>query len=798
MIKTIRYILFLAFLSVFYLKANAQDISAVNIQKIPDQQINQIIDEMNNRGLSLEEAIVLAQSKGLTSNQIDDLKKRILSAQSPKNNTYNIQNSQKETSENFQPSEVSEKTKVTATELTKRIFGFQLFNSEKLSFEPSVNIPAPQTYVLGLGDELLITVWGASQQTYLLKIGSNGAVTIPEVGPVYLLGIEFSKAKELIRNRLMSIYHGMEGDSPNTFIDLSLSNMRPIKVNIVGDVVAPGTYTLPATASAFNALYLSGGPNENGSFRNIEIIRDNKVFRRIDAYDYLVNGNTELNIQLREQDVIFIPTYQKRVEVTGSFKRNGLFELTNDERLTDLIKYAGGFTDQAFKSHLSLIRITDTEKKVVDIDQSVFESFVPNNGDSYTASDVVDVYQNRISITGAIYRPGIYELTDGLTLSGLLQKAGGVKDSYYSTRGIIIRQQSDSSPETVSFDVNKVLDKKADLRLEKEDQVIIQDIFTMRQKRVVRILGEVRFPGEYDYADDMTLKDLIFKSGGFTEAASESYIELARRRNYEESNKLSEEIVKLFHFDVDRTLALDQEADTFNLKPFDYVYVRKAPSYHEQRTVYITGEVRYPGAYSIGSKKERVSDLIQRAGGLTPEAFIKGARMKRYNPMAKFNMNTLRNNSADSLLTRAEEQIANDQLELRLESIMKHPGSDYDYFLKEGDAIVVPEISQAIRIAGEIQNPIGMSYENGKSLKYYVNRSGGYSDNAKKGKTFVIYSDGTTKISRNFIWHRYPPIEPGCQIIVPAKPERKKTDNTGKWLAVASTLTTILIAVSRF
>lgn len=799
MIRTSISIIAIIFLCLTGLSGNAQNPSTVNIQELSDQQIKQIVSEINARGLSMDEAVALGRAKGMTSLQIDDLRNRIMNLETQKNLTpANAQSTENKKVDASEENILSEKTQIVPTKANQRIYGFQLFNSEKLSFEPSVNIPAPQNYVLGLGDELLITVWGASQQTYQLQIESNGAITIPEVGPVYVLGTEFSKAKDLIRKRLTTIYQGMDGSSPNTFADVSISNIRSIKVNVIGEAIAPGTYTLPATASAFNALYLSGGPNENGSFRNIEIIRDDKVIRHIDVYDYLINAKTEANIQLREQDIIYIPTYKKRVEIAGSFKRNGLFELNDKDRLSDVIKYAGGFTDQAFKSQLSLVRIADDQKKVIDINRSIFESFVPDNGDVYTASDIIDRYENRVSVTGAVFRPGNYELTEGMTLSMLLKKAQGVKENYYSSRGLIVRLQNNLSPKTVPFDVDKILSGETDIPLQREDQVIIQDIFSMKQNPVIKILGEVRLPGEYPFADNMTLKDLIFSAGGFTEAASESFIELARRRTHTESEQLSEEIVKLYHFNIDRLLAIDNQADTFHLQPFDYIYVRKAPSYHIQRTVFVSGEVRYPGVYSIGSKKERVSDIIKRAGGLTSEAFVKGARMRRYNPMLAYTKKTLENSSGDSLIKKAEDQIANDQLELKLENILKKPGSDYDYYLKEGDSIIVPEISQAIRIAGEVQNPIGMAYENGRNLKYYVNKSGGFSDNAKKGKTFVIYSDGTTKISRNFIWHKYPTIEPGCQIIVPSKPEKKKTDNTGKWLAIASTLTTILVAISRF
>jgi protein involved in polysaccharide export with SLBB domain len=774
----------------------AQNPSSIEVNKLSDQQIQQIVSEVSSRGLSIDEAAKMAQLQGATPLQIEQLKRRIQELNFSKGKSIgnpNVQNTQTNTTsrESF-----SEKSTAQASPKAKRIFGFQLFNSENLTFEPPVNIPTPQNYVLGIDDELSISIWGASQQNYQLQIETNGAVNIPDIGPVYISGMEFSKAKELIKKRLIAIYQGMNEPSPNTFAEVSISNLRSIKVNVIGEVIAPGTYTLPSTASAFNALYLSGGPNENGSFRNIQVIRDNKTIKTIDVYDYLINANTLGNIQLREQDIIYIPTYQKRVEAIGAFKRTGIFELTEKENLKDLIRYLGGFTDQAFQAQLSLTRITDKEKKVIDISQSIYESFTPLNGDAIVAAEIIDRYENRINISGAVFRPGTYELTEGLMLSGLIKKAQGVRENYFSNRGQIIRLQSNMAPITLSFNVDEVLKGKNDITLQREDQVIIQDIFSMRQKRTIQIFGEVQKPGEFEFSDNMTLKDLIFKANGFTEAASESYIELARRHNYEEANKMGDEIVKLFQFSIDRKLNLDSPGDTFHLQPFDYIYVRKAPSYLQQRTVFISGEVRYPGAYSIGSKSERISDLIMRAGGILPNAFIKGARMKRANQQAAQNIEALRNSSADSLLVKAEKQINFDQLELRLDDILKNPGTPFDYYLKNGDQISIPEVSQEVRISGEIQNPIGLAFQQGKGLKYYVNHSGGYSDKALKRKVFVIYSDGTTQVTKSLIFHNYPHTESGCQIIVPQKPEKSKIDNTGKWLAYTSTLATIVIAIS--
>ena len=773
----------------------AQNPASIDVNNLSEQQIQQIANEVKTRGLTIDQAAQMAQMQGATPQQIEQLKRRIQELNFSKGQSIANPASKNMQTTSLERVAFSEKAQINASPEVKRIFGFQLFNSDNLTFEPPVNIPTPQNYVLGIDDEIQVSIWGASQQTYQLRVETNGAINIPDLGPVYVSGMEFLKARELLKKRLIAIYQGMGGQYPNTFAEVSISNLRSIKINVIGEVMVPGTYTLPSTASAFNALYLSGGPNENGSFRSIQLIRDNKIIKTIDVYDFLINANTQGNIQLREQDVIYIPTYQKRVEATGAFKRKGIFELTEKENLADLIRYLGGFTDRAFKAQLSLTRITDSEKKVIDISQSIYDSFIPTNGDAIVASEIIDRYENRINISGAVFRPGNYELTEGLTLSGLIKKAQGVTENYFGNRGLIIRLQDNLSPMTLSFNVDEVLKGSHDVPLQREDQIIIQDIFRMRETRTIQIFGEVQAPGEFAFTDNMTLKDLIFKAGGLSEAASESYIELARRHNYEEANLVSDEIVKLFQFNIGRDLKLDSKDEAFLLLPFDYIYVRRAPSYHKQRTVFISGEVRYPGAYSISSKNETVSDLIKRAGGLMPNAFIKGARMKRANQQIDLTMKAIRNNLPDSLIPNAEAQIANDQLELRLESIMKNPKSYYDYLLKDGDQIIIPEIAQEVRISGEILNPIGMAYRDGQRLKYYINRSGGFTDKAQRKRVYVIYSDGTSSVTKNFLGHHYPSTEPGCQIVVPQKPEKVKSDNTAKWLTIATTLSTLMVAI---
>lgn len=777
---------------------HAQNRATIDVNALSDQQIQRIVNEVNSRGLSLDEAAILARSQGASETQIEQIKRRIQELQFAGGKS--VANPTATTAQNstFSREAFSEKAAISATPEVKRIFGFHFFNSEKLTFEPPVNIPTPKNYVLGIGDQILITIWGASQTSYQLQIEQNGAIQIPDIGPIYISGMEFSAAQNKIKKRLIAIYKGMEGDHPNTYAEISISGLRSIKINVIGEVMAPGTYTLPATASAFNALYLSGGPNENGSFRNIRLIRDNKTEKTIDVYDYLINGNTLNNIQLREQDILYIPTYEKRVEASGAFKRNGLFELTDKETLADLIPYLGGFTENAYKAQLSLTRITDKEMKIIDISQSVFESFVPMNGDSIFVGTIIERYENRVNISGAVFRPGSFELTPELSLSKLIANAQGVREDFYSNRGLIIRLQHDLSPKTISFNVDEILNGTNDIILQREDQVIIEDISGMREERTVQIFGQIQRPGVFEYTDDLSLKELILKAGGFTEAASQSSIELARRNNYEEAAQVTDEIVKLFQFEIDRELKLDPEDEKFALKPFDYIYIRKAPAYYEQRTVNISGEVLYPGTYSISSKNERVSDLIVRAGGLTSTAFVKGARMERVNQQAAISREAMKYSSKDSLLTKAEQYLENDKLELRLEEILSKPGTIYDYVLRDGDMITVPEVLQEVRISGEVANPIGLAYEKGKSMKYYINRSGGFSQKAMKSKVFVIYSDGTTQITRNFLWKKYPTLEPGCQIIIPEKEVKVRTDQTGKWLGIASTMTSIAIAISYF
>lgn len=769
--------------------------TSIDVSSLNDKQIQSLMQKASAQGLSVDQAIQMAKARGATQVQIDELMKRV-------NNTKKTTTPGKTTKSEFSESitdyakAYSQKEDVVLSEKLKRIFGHQLFNSKNLSFEPSMNIPMSNDYVLGVNDELTISVSGASQQTYQLTIDSNGSIFIPNIGPVSLLGMPFDEARKLIKKRLTNVYRGMAGSNPNTWADVSISSLHSIKVNVVGEVMAPGTYTLSAMATAFNALYLSGGPNENGSFRNIRIIRDNKVVKVIDVYEYLLKSDASSNIALRDQDVILIPTYENRVDLAGNFKRPGLYELKKGEAMETLMEYSGGFASDAFKGAVSVTRVNGAQKSMIDVKVSDFATFLPETGDSINAGQVIDRYENRVSISGAIFRPGRYALTPGMKLSNLIANAQGLREDVYSNRGIIFRLSSDLTPTTQAFMVSDIQSGLKDLDLQREDSVVIQDKVTMREKRFVKIYGEVQKIGEFEYNENMTIRDLIFLAGGLKESASESFIEISRRHNYETASKQTDKLVDLFTLKVSRDLKLVEDDTRFLLQPFDYIYVRKAPSYFEQKTVNIEGEVLYPGPYSIQSKDERISDLLKRCGGLTSHAYVNGATLYRMpDKNAEMDTTILTDLGVDSLAIKAAKQLINGRVELQLSKILKDPNSAFNYHLKEGDKIVIPEISEEVRVAGAILNPVGLAYEPYQRANYYINRAGGFSENANKRKVYVINSDGTTKVTKSFIFTSYPAVGPGGKIIVPEKDIKAKIE-TSMWLAIASTFASIAVAIA--
>lgn len=769
--------------------------ATVDVNALSDSQLQRIVQEVQSRGLTLDQAVTMAKAQGASQTQIDQLTARIqnLAPAGIENQTSSV------STVTGAPATVysTPKAHTTVSEKTKKVFGYQLFNSDNLTFEPGVNIPVPQNYVLGIGDQLTINVWGASQSKVLVTIEKNGAINIPDVGPVHLAGLSFEKGVALIKSRLTTIYNGMGGATPNTWAEVTIGNVHSIKINVLGEINAPGTYTLPSTASAFNALYLSGGPNENGTFREIRLIRDGVTVRTLDIYDFLIKGDPAANAQLREQDILFVPNYKARAEIAGEVKHPGIFEIKTGETLSDLIRFAGGFADKAYTFSLSMERNNTKEREVRTVLHSEFDQLILQNGDLVRADAILDRFSNRVAITGAVFHPGNYEFAPGMKLSDLIQKADGLREEAFMNRGLIVRLKEDNTPENLSFVPKEIVKGTKDILLKREDQVMISSIFDLREAWRVSIKGEVANPESYAFQEKMTLSDLIYRAGGFRENADPAVIEVTRRLSYDEAARVTDKMNEILQFSIPRDLKLTPADAAFELKPFDEVYVRRAPGYREQGTFVVTGEVVYAGTYALAAKNERISDAIKRAGGLVPGAFLNGATLTRFARLSATEINkkkqlTKLKKMFQDTLTAGEKSYP---VGINLAKIMAQPGGNADLLLQPGDIIDIPRELQTVKISGEVMNPIALTFEKRLSLGQYIDRAGGYTELARRSKSYVIYPNGTTASRHGFLFKWYPNITPGSEVIVPRKPEKKQNDNAMKWVSMASAISSLSIAL---
>ncbi|MFA5816984.1 MAG: SLBB domain-containing protein [Bacteroidales bacterium] len=769
-----KYLLFLLLLlGVLALpcSAVAQELSTVKVAALTDAQIKQLMAEVTKLGMSMEDAAALARMRGATDAQIKDLMGRILEMNLAKEKDSTKTKTKADLEKDLKKELIKKKEKkpVDSTAIERRIFGFDLFNNENLTFEPSVNIQTPKEYIIGIGDEFIINVWGASEAVYQSKVDKNGAIQIPQIGPVYVNGLSFEAAESLIRKRLISIHNGLGGNNPNTYAIINLGGLRSIQITIVGDVITPGTYTLPATATLFNAMYLSGGPNKNGSFRNIRLIRKGEILKHIDIYNFLVNADPSDNIPLRDQDIVFIPTCEKRVIVDGEFIRTGLFEVKGKETLSDLLKFTGGFTDKAFKSRVFVHRRAPAEMEVKDIETAFFDQYVLQGGDSVTAGPILERYANRVKIGGAVFRPGGYELTAGMTLRDLINKAEGLKEDAYLNRGQIFRLKENNDTLALAFNVADVAAGIETILLRREDSVSIKTAMELREEYYVEIQGEVNDPGEKSYYENMTVQDLVYLSGGFKENADVKVIEIARRLSHDEAAILSDSLGHVFTVSIPRDLIPGADDSRFILQPFDVVSVRKAQGFRDQGSVAITGEVLYDGYYSIKNRQNRISDLIRWSGGLTPDAYVDAARLYKIDSVP---------------------------VGIDLQKILSNPGSRLDMILEPGDSLYIPKQPQTVNIFGQIQKPFATTFIPNKGVKYYVKNAGGWAESPAKSRIYVTYPDGSSDNTRTFIFHRYPPIKPGSTIIIPKEPDKgPKPDRSAFWLAAASTMSSVALTV---
>ncbi len=769
------------------------DVKSVKVDELTDAQVLRMVQEMEKRGLSEQQAIALAQARGMSQEQITKLRQRINEVKLTGGAGVNQQGREVSSFNEFGMVE-SVKMPVDSAVVDQRIFGFSFFNNDKLTFEPNINLPVPPSYVLGPGDEVVIEVWGVSQQSYTILVDKNGFINIPNIGPIQVGSLTQEEAQKRIHNKLTSIYSDLKSSNPKTFVSINIGAVKSIKVNVIGEVFMPGTYTVPGTATAFNALYLAGGPSKEGSFRTIQVIRNSKVVAKLDVYEFLIRGKSNVNVSLSDGDVILVPTYEKRVKVGGEFKRSGIFEAKGDEKVSDMIEYAGGFTEDAYTHRVELYRTTSRQRAFKDVLAKEYAEVMLESGDSVFAGKVLERFENKVSIEGAVYRPGNYELTEGLSLKQLIDNADGVREDVFLNRGLVTRLMDDLTLQNITFNVGEILRGENDIILKREDLITISSIDDLREIRTVQIFGEVQYPGEFDYNQDMNLSDLVFKAGGFKESASEAFIEISRRLSYEEAQKAGDKIAHVYQFTISRDLKMNGEDAMFVLSPYDQVFVRRSPSYEDKAVVNVMGEVNYAGQFSLTSKKERVSTVIQRAGGLSPNAYAKGAMLTRKIEVSQ-KVKRLREQLIASDTSLVFDDLGFDVVSIDLDKIIKQPGSKDDIFLQDGDELVIPRQLQTVKVTGGVLNPLSVSYIEGKSLKHYVQSGGGFDLRAKKGKSYVIYPNGAAASTKSFLFFRnYPKVMPGSEIVVPQKPEREPIPATA-WIAMASALASLSLTI---
>ena len=778
------------------------DPSKINVDAFSDYQVLKIVQEMTKRGMTENEAAALAKARGIPQDQIDKLLQRMRDLKTQSTDQLNEMQMQigqlggdNEEFGFLGGSLYSEKEEIDSAKIDTRIFGFKFFNNENLTFEPNINIPISPRYVLGAGDEILIDVWGKSEKSYKITIERNGTINIPTIGLISLSGMTIEDARKKVLQKLASIYQDLRSESPQTFASVNVGIVKAINVHVIGEVFLPGTYTLPGTSSAFNALYLSGGPNKTGSFRDIQVIRNGNVVDHLDVYEYLIDGKSDVNISLRDDDVILVPPFKNRIRIGGEFKREGLFETIDGETVQDLINYAGGFSEKAYKNRLELYRNTSTQKQFKNVSIDQFGQFKLDNGDSIYAGQILDRFENRVSISGAVFRPGNYELDEGMTLKDLVDMSEGVREDAFLNRALVTRLNKDLSLSNIAFDVSALLRGEYNIPLQREDAVFIQTIDDLREAQNVNISGEIKVRGNYTYRDNMTLADLIFMAGGFKESATGASIEISRRLSHEEANNFSDKIAHIYQFSVSRDLSLLGEDASFILKPFDQVFVRRAPSFTEWGNIKVLGEVKYAGDYSLTSKNERISDIIKRAGGLSPDAYSEGAMLTRKVEVSN-KVKRLRQELMQRDKTLKFSDLEFDVVGVNLDKIMNKPEGKEDIFLLPGDELVIPRSTQTVKISGEVLNPLSVSYLKGMRMRMYIDQGGGFGVEAKKSRTYVIYANGVASSTRNiFFFKKYPKVMPGAEIVVPKKPVREPMSSAA-WIAIGSSMASIGVAIA--
>lgn len=675
----------------------------------------------------------------------------------------------------------------------RQVYGHQVFNSRSLTFEPSDNLATPKNYTLGPGDEVVIDLWGTSEDHIRQTISPEGSIMISQIGPVYLNGMSIADANNHIKSLFARKYAGMS--DAETEVQVTLGQVRTIQIDILGEVATPGTFRMSPFSTVFHALYRAGGIRDIGTLRNIQVLRNGRKIAGIDIYEYLFEGKTSGNIRLQEGDVIIVPPYDQLVNIDGNVKRPMYYEIKPGETIEDLLTYAGGFTGDAYSGMVRLARLSGTENELYNIDKDEFTSYRLKDGDVITVGTILDRYANRVELKGSVYRPGMFAIGDGVyTIGDLVRKAEGLTDDAYADRVLLYREGPELQLEIIAVDLKNILNGTApDIELKRNDVVVISSIHELEARGALTIVGQVARPGTYPYAENTTLEDLILQAGGLLEGASTAKVEVSRRIVDPTSTVQTQRLAELYSIPVENGLAVG-EGENFKLMPYDRVTVRTSPGYGEQRTVSVNGEVLFAGSYTLEKRNERISDVVRRAGGILDDAYIKGAHMTRMlsedeytarREALRLAMANSGGHVGDSIALSKIDVSRHYNVGINLQMALENPGSHYDLVLQPGDAIYIPEQQSIVKISGDVMFPNAVVYEPGKKLSHYVDQAGGYGQTAKKNKAYVVYMNGTVaKAKRGTV------IDPGSTIIIPSKPQRD-SKTWEKVLALATSFTSV-------
>ena len=792
----------------FYLIAFFSLCAAVSAfsQGMSDSDVVKFAVEARQSGASDTDIAKQLLQRGATMSQIQRLRSRFDghvddasgSAVKTSENRMRVNNGENREDEVVSADETADVPQVEAivpATAGRRVFGRDIFNNKSLTFEPVMNIATPQNYVLGPGDQVIVDIFGASQESNTLTVSPDGDVTVPDFGPIHVSGLSVAAAQKRIRSRLGGYFESSD-------IKVSVGQTRTIMVNVMGEVKAPGTYTLSAFATVFHALYQAGGISDLGTLRNIKVFRQGRQISSVDVYEFILNGRLAGNVRLQDNDVVQVGTYDCIVDIGGKVKRPMAYEMRKSESLATLLKYSGGFTGDAYKKSVRLLRKNGRMKSVYNVEEFDMAGFKVDDGDSVIVDSIYDRYENMVEVRGAVFRPGMYRLGDRISsVRSLIEGADGLSEEAMVSRAVIRRMKANRTQEVVSVDLEGILNgTAADVPLENEDVLFIPTLAEHQNLRTLTVNGEVIFPGVYEYADNMTVEDLILQAGGLTDQASTVKVDVARRQYDPEATASSLEVGKTYSFSLSPGFRVG-DRQSFTLMPYDVVSVRRSPVSSQLFQVSVEGEVAFQGTYSMEQKNQRLSDVVKAAGGVSPGAYVRGARLMRtMNADERARMQDLIRTARQSAAADSRDSLSLDQLSLEttysvgihLDEALANPGCDEDIELQEGDRLIVPRYNRTVRVSGDVLKPNTVAFKDKKNYKYYVEQAGGYGRRARKSHTYILYQNGTiAKASKG-------DIEPGCEVVVPTKGPRDPNAITN-WLGIgtsAASLATMFVSIA--